>query len=197
MDSLPEQVRTRLPKFLTENEKKTWAMTSRRQADRVGKMLAIPRMPVHERLAALTLPTNRALFEKEELMAMMDKVHNNALLIRFLSDLPPSGWLVKDLEDLIEKRIATLSYQRNIKQLLLAQYIDYLRERRPFSRILRLLEKIRSREILSRLVVYLHASCIPLPPAVMEDLKARVNVSARNVLGSDEKSESPILNGIR
>lgn len=180
--SLPDELSNTMIHYLSIQDKKRWASTSRKEADRIGRMLAIPNMPVHEKLAALELPANRALFEKEELLAMLEKVHNNTLLIHFMRDLPTGGWLVRDLEELIETRIATLNYQRNIKVLLIDHYIHYLQERRPFSRILRLLETIRSREVLSRLVAFLLRLPIDIPVATMNNLKTRVDVPIRELL---------------
>jgi hypothetical protein len=99
-----------------------------------------------------------------------------------MRDLPTGGWLVKELEELIETRIATLNYQRNIKLLLIDHYIHYLQERRPFSRILRLLETIRSREVLSRMVAFLLRLPIDIPVATMNNLKTRVDVPIRELL---------------
>jgi hypothetical protein len=182
MKTIPEELSNNMIHYLSVQDKKRWASTSRKEADRIGKMLAIPNMPVHEKLAALELPTNRALFEKEELLAMLEKVHNNTLLIHFMRDLPAGGWLVKDLEELIETRIATLNYQRNIKVLIIDHYIHYLQERRPFSRILRLLETIQSREVLSRMVSFLLRLPVKLPIAITDNLKTRVDVQTRQIL---------------
>jgi len=180
--SLPDELSNTMIHYLSIQDKKRWASTSRKEADRIGRILAIPKMPVHEKLAALELPANRALFEKEELLAMLEKVHNNTLLIHFMRDLPTGGWLVRDLEELIETRIATLNYQRNIKVLLIDHYIHYLQERRPFSRILRLLETIRSREVLSRMVAFLLRLSIKLPLTTIDNLKTRVDVQTLEML---------------
>jgi hypothetical protein len=196
MKTIPEVVTDKIPSYLSVQDRKRLATVNKHYADRVGRMLAIKKMPVHEKLAALELSTNRALFDREELMNMMREIRNDTLLLHFMRDLPRGGWLVKELEEMYEERIATRNYRKDIKRLLIEHYLQYLLDLYPFSRIERLINNIESREVLSRLMtIFLrlrqqHPEIRELSNTTLQKILPKVDLPTHQLLLQAKKTTS-------
>jgi hypothetical protein len=197
MKTIPEVVTDKIPSYLSVQDRKRLATVNKHYADRVGRMLAIKKMPIHEKLAALELHSNRALFDREELMNMMRDIRNDTLLLHFMRDLPRGGWLVKELETLYEERIATRNYRKDIKRLLIEHYLQYLLDLYPFSRIERLINNIESREVLSRLMtIYIrlrqqHPEIRELSNTTLQKILPKVDPPTHQLLLQAKKNKDP------
>ena len=170
---LPDDPHGDIMTFLTVLQKNSVARTSRKELERVRKLLEaearihLPNLlPLTRRIEILENEKIRRLFSVEEILKMLNLSHynNNSRLFAFMKNVaktvvsspdpkPDDESLLLSLEDVIEKRIRRLDYQRNFKNILIHAYMDYLFSlpTDPYSHLLGFMSTISSPEIRSHL----------------------------------------------
>ena len=167
--TLPDDPHSDIMTYLTIAQKNSVARTSRKELERVRNLLEaearihVPRvLPLTRRIEILESEKIRRLFSVEEILKMLNLSHynNNSRLLAFMKNVAKivvssrdDESLLLSLEDVIEKRIRRLDYQRNFKNILMNAYIDYIFSlpTDPYSHVLGFMSTISSPEIRSHL----------------------------------------------
>jgi hypothetical protein len=152
MCGLARETLAAVTEYLTPRQKISMALTGRTMKQILQKDL-IRHLPVDLRHKRLRNPRERALFTEDEFLDLLDWNQINVIfeLLRLMNPQKERQKITL-MDQELEKKILDYNFRKNIKNVLIKNYLEYLQGARRHERFYHLTSQTRNPEIRSRLI---------------------------------------------